>query len=731
MESRDSLTITIIVVSKESTVQYLANSTFVRLLEQHCTCLNNVSIAKLIYMPTGINIIDRYAIPNLMGKNFFIPDYQRGYRWDKTQIFQLLSDIDLFRKYGKGLFYCLQPVIVKKCNPEFIAGIKNDDGSPLHSDYDDNTWYEVIDGQQRLTTIKIILTLNNLINPLQDVQNIYKIHYQTRPGLGKLFDSVRYEKGKFVYDVDVNSLDIDSYHVLQCLNLILTWFTEEGDKYEERSNKQQFPNFFGTFFGQKQDVDSPDNLSYEKSVQVLWYELKDATSPKAIFKRLNDSKIELTNSELIRALFLSESSDYKVDSAYKNNDDAKLYIRQRKQAHITEQWDIIEHQLRDPHFWAFATNNNEATYSCRIEYLFDLIAQKNIPREAPYKLNKRDERYTYLFFDRELTRTHKEDPKADYLWELWRKIETYYHTLKFWYEDRDLYHWIGYLIYIKGDNILPSLLKSASELGHDAFRIMLLEEIFGKEKKVGLIDMDLDILSYDDDYSKIFNVLMLYNIETYRKNKQMQFFPFKQCKDESWTLEHIHAQNSEGLPKDDNKVLLRWMEENVTAIRKFRMKLEKDSEQYKRSEDIINMLDTSIAKGVKKITSQEVSSHFDTVLEFYNSCRLSQGEPTMIHELYNLTLLSGSVNTAVGKSVFEVKRQMLVKMDAEGMFIPYCTKKVFMKYCNINDEDFEVQQTACWEDSDKVNYRKDIKSVIDGLKDILGKLMEEEETNNE
>ena len=67
-------------------------------------------------MPTAINIIDRYAIPDLMGKNFFIPDYQRGYRWDKTQIFQLLSDIDLFRKYGKGAFYCLQPVIVKKCD---------------------------------------------------------------------------------------------------------------------------------------------------------------------------------------------------------------------------------------------------------------------------------------------------------------------------------------------------------------------------------------------------------------------------------------------------------------------------------------------------------------------------------------------------------------------------------------------------------------------------------------
>ena len=99
--------------------------------------------------------------------------------------------------------------------------------------------------------------------------------------------------------------------------------------------------------------------------------------------------------------------------------------------------------------------------------------------------------------------------------------------------------------------------------------------------------MEFDNLSYEKDYQKIFNILMLYNIETYRKNPQMQFFPFKQCKDESWSLEHIHAQNSEGLPKDDNKVLIKWMEENVITLKKFRMKLEKDSEQDKRSQEIV------------------------------------------------------------------------------------------------------------------------------------------------
>lgn len=684
-------------------------------------------------MATDINLIDRYAIPDLMGKNFFIPDYQRGYRWEKTQIFQLLSDIDLFRKYGEGAFYCLQPVVVKKCDPKFISEIKNEDEAPLYSDFDNNEWYEVIDGQQRLTTIKLILTFNNLINPIQRKTDCFRIHYQTRPGLGKLFDLFRFDGESITCPIDPNTLDIDSFHVYQCLKLIYKWFTEPGEMYEERSPLDQFPVFFSTFFGKKQENGNGGKLSNEKSVQVLWYELKDGTSPKAIFKRLNDSKIELTNSELIRALFLSESSEYKMDSvfAYKDETDAKLYIRQKKQAHITEQWDIIENQLRDPDFWAFITNNHSSAYSSRIEYLFDLISQKNYrpKEEGPYKLNKRDERYTYLFFDRELSKTRKTKPKSDYLWDLWRKIETYYQTLKFWYEDRDLYHWIGYLIYIKGDNVLPSLLKSASEIGHLAFKILLLEEIFGTEEKDGLINMEFDSLQYGVNNDMITNILMLYNIETYRKNKQLQLFPFRFCKDESWTLEHIHAQNSEGLPKDDNKVLMKWLEENVDVLRKFRMKLEKGSELDDKAAAIIAELETSINKGYKGITAQEVSGHFDSVLMFYNSYSKSKGQPTKMHELYNLTLLSGGVNTAVGKSVFEVKRQKLVGMDAQGMFIPYCTKKVFMKYCNINDADFEVQQTACWEDSDKENYKKDLVHVIEGLKEMLDKMKKEDDDN--
>lgn len=678
-------------------------------------------------MADSVNILDRLAIPDLMGKNFFIPDYQRGYRWDKLQIFQLISDIDLFRKYGKGAFYCLQPIIVKECDTEFLAGL---DGF-VPSSYDNNRWYEVIDGQQRLTTIRLILAYNNLVNPLQRKKDCFNLFYQTRPKLGKLFDSFSFDPDKgIICDMETSDLDIDSFHVLQGLRYIHQWFSEPGAVFEERSSLEQFPSFIATFYGKKQD---DGNLSSEKSVQVLWYELKDGTSPQEIFKRLNDNKIELTNSELIRALFLSSSAPYRLDPIIKakNIDDAQEYIRQRRQAHISEQWDYIEHKLRNDYFWSFVTNYSEKTYSCRIEFLFDLISQKySDNNENPYGLNTRDSRYTYLFFDRELERTKKESPSKDYLWELWTKIETCFNTLSFWYEDRNLYHWIGYLIYTKGDGILPSLLYDATTMGRSAFEIKIIKMIVGDEsgdknkaESYGVIPFDYHSLSYDQNGDDIQNLLRLYNIETYRLNKQLPMFPFKQFKDASWTLEHIHAQNSEGLPKDDNVILMKWLEENIQALKKFRLKLIRGSEEDTMALSLISRMQQSYDKGQKNISYNEVSAHFDAVLNYFNSFCRKNDQPAKIHELANMTLLRGTDNTAIGKSAFEIKRQKLVRMDADGEFIPYCTKKVFMKYCNIQDNDFEVQQTSCWDDGDKINYQADIDRVIQNLKTTLANII--------
>lgn len=73
---------------------------------------------------------------------FYIPAYQRGYRWSAEQVEQLIDDLEEFktrRETNTNAFYCLQPLVIKPVKQDNIGSL------------------EVIDGQQRLTTILLIL----------------------------------------------------------------------------------------------------------------------------------------------------------------------------------------------------------------------------------------------------------------------------------------------------------------------------------------------------------------------------------------------------------------------------------------------------------------------------------------------------------------------------------------------------------------------------------------------
>ena len=66
--------------------------------------------------------IELKPIGKLVGESFFIPDYQRGYRWEEQQVNDLLNDLDEFKESIAQIddkkIYCLQPLVVKKENEE-------------------------------------------------------------------------------------------------------------------------------------------------------------------------------------------------------------------------------------------------------------------------------------------------------------------------------------------------------------------------------------------------------------------------------------------------------------------------------------------------------------------------------------------------------------------------------------------------------------------------------------
>ena len=176
------------------------------------------------------------AISELLKLDFFIPSYQRGYRWDEHQVTELLDDIwDFYNIPNKteGEFYCLQPVIVK---------------------FDGNK-YRLIDGQQRLTTIFIIFSYLDLY--MQDYgYSKFQLEYETRE------DSKEFLEKLSTIDKE-DTTNIDFYYMSKAYICVKNWF----DKHKERKIK-----FFDTLVNVNKNENEEDRAN---NVRVIWYEIAE------------------------------------------------------------------------------------------------------------------------------------------------------------------------------------------------------------------------------------------------------------------------------------------------------------------------------------------------------------------------------------------------------------------------------------------------------------------------
>lgn len=183
------------------------------------------------------------TIDELIGKgSFCIPKYQRGYRWTQDEVEKLLNDIYEFNtdETNSSEYYCLQPIVVKKT---------------------EEGWYRIVDGQQRITTISLILGSEKF------PQKAPKINIK--------------------YDIDNNELD--KHYKKNAGEVIKGWISEK----ENELNKFK------------------ENLL--KCTKVIWYELDEGDNEHKVFERLNVGKIPLTSAELIKAALLN-SKNFTRDS---------------------------------------------------------------------------------------------------------------------------------------------------------------------------------------------------------------------------------------------------------------------------------------------------------------------------------------------------------------------------------------------------------------------------------
>jgi len=160
------------------------------------------------------------TIDELREFKFFIPSYQRGYRWTERQVEDLLEDINAFtptpiEKTGEKTWYCLQPVVVKKCDEKV---------KEKHNLQD--TWHEVIDGQQRLTTLFLIIHYAKEMWRSEQKISEFPIRYATRDSSfdatrKNSFDFLKQQKiDKITDEAIINYENIDFHHITRAYNKI-------------------------------------------------------------------------------------------------------------------------------------------------------------------------------------------------------------------------------------------------------------------------------------------------------------------------------------------------------------------------------------------------------------------------------------------------------------------------------------------------------------------------------
>lgn len=562
-------------------------------------------------------------IPFIEGE-FFVAAYQRGYRWGRDEVRQLLMDISANavaaqKRRELPRDYVLQPVVVLR---------RGDD-------------WELVDGQQRLTTL--LLVAKYISTKIADSGVAYSLTYETREGSRQYLDDL---------DPSRREENIDFHHIGAAYDAIVEWFGEQSSAAQAA-------------------IDVHSALS--KWVYVIWYEAAVGTDPTDLFIRLNRDRIALTDSELIKALVLSSSTQ-----------DAGQFSRRQE---IAAQWDGFERDLRDPQFWSFLTGSS-VSRSTHIDFVFESLTPNAGAKARP----------RYWTFSKVLERVAESGVEA-----FWNEVVERHGLLIGWYNDRELYHRVGYLI-ATGVSV-SELIEASQSQTHSAFATYLR---MLTRSRLALTAADVSLLRYDDSRhaAKCTQVLLLMNVETVLASSDPGArFSFFEYAAQGWSLEHIHAQNSEEFRNEAQR--RDWLGSHQAKINRTAWnaaaRIEVDA--------IVLKIEQHLALPPSRTDDASFQDIQSRVIALFSA----DGDDAYgdeVHGLRNLALLQRDFNSKLNNAVFALKRERILELDGQGAYILPCTRNVFLKYYTATAD----QQLSFWSPQDRDAYYD---KLIDRVSEFL------------
>lgn len=573
-------------------------------------------------------------VADLVGNVFRIPNYQRGYKWRDKEVKELLNDI---AESDPNELYCLQPLVLTD-NDESLASVQ-----PGHNQFD------VIDGQQRLSTIYIILSYIDRAAPH------FTLRYQTRTGSEQFLENIHAKQPttdakawEMLIAEHPEEDNIDNYYFYQAYNTVHAFF-QEGQIAQEQIKRKLLNN-----------------------TAFIWYNIVDQfQSSEDIFKNFNAGKITLTDAELIKAMILLQVQE-----------ELNTEIRNLKVAEFAFEWETIEAGLQEKEFWWFLGG---ATLATRMDLLLQL--------EAGIKPGTDDQRKVYQKWEK----ARKNEEK---LLENWKAIVGEYHRLKDWSKDTYTYHRIGFLTATRKENLLTILNWSNESATKSAFRAKLekeIKDIFlyvkGKNNDA-YYPYHIDNLHYIDEPGPVRDTLLWFNVLSYELLLPDTRFPFWRYNDpeNKWSREHIHPQS----PKDLSTIaeVVQWAKEQTRI-------LENETETKDALISLIQQLG-------EKLPGQKINPELRGQLKQLSDQITSKLE---LHGIGNMALLDSRTNAALGNRPFFKKREMILDaVETKGdRFIPLATRNAFCKYYSKESVNINV---SFWSAADAQEYKQQIEQLL-------------------
>ncbi|MBP5457276.1 MAG: DUF262 domain-containing protein [Paludibacteraceae bacterium] len=583
--------------------------------------------------------MDLKAISELKGYTFVIPYQQRGYKWTSDNVKVLLDDFKEFLDNEKPM-YCLQPIAVAPTEEE-------------------NKWI-VIDGQQRLTTLFLLWKYFG--------EDPYYFVFERDIKNDKTNNS-KEQRETFLKEIDKitaeNTDGIDFFYISRAFLTIKEWF----------KNKCESDLYCSNCFHKL--LDAPKD---KKSIQILWYEVQNGKEHET-FRNINSGKIQLSNSDLIKALLLNKTNDFE----------------NRQQ--IAAQFELMERQLAEDRFWYMLQQKDVEPLKgqSRIDLLFNIVAGIKYDE---YQIEPRKSFYKFS------------DCSTKQLLEMWKEVREKYQRLRDLFDNPYTFHYIGFLIYCVPNpnactNKLFGFVNEYAQRKKSEFVSYLQEEI-----KKGMEHQILDEYSYDDSKFALRKLFVLHNIETilsrYRELKNKKYlkfsfenFPFELLNKQNWNIEHIASNTDNNLSSANDR--RDWIDSVFS--------------------DFPHLGEDPKIKELKQEAENDLKNkvNFD---ELYKYVVVKVDDNPIKDEknkkgIGNLVLLDEHTNKSFHNSLFSRKRRIVImasglrndndtELNVESVYVPVCTQQVYTKSYNKQSN----VNLNCWGRDDYNAYFADMQEKL-------------------